>query len=453
MPDSTFDATTVRLGAPPVLEVVRQRVLDLLLTGAPLQGPLSQIVDADAVLTGLLLRLVRCPLYDGAELRGLRTSDALERVGRPTLVHALTYLPGLPDRSMRDAVEPACSDWVHGLAVAAAARWLASTGEYEDLREAYGAGLLHDVGGRCGGGAREREAAVRRIGERWHLGSRTALVARLHEVVQHGLPPEKIGLDGRRLDGREQRLLSVVDRACRIAVALGFTRSPSRSHDDVDGLATASAEAVRLEIAHAAALLGFETDSPEDLVRVLTNEEVRLGEQDHVRPELGRDIDLVAEAHRRIVASRRLSSVGDIVARGLLAIREGLEMDRVLLLEPHPAEPFRLRGRAVSDPSELNYAGGVHGVAVELDGGGALQQVLERGRALLGGCDERDARLKRQFGVDSFAGAAPRTIQAADSISSPSRRSATSCCRPSPSCSPRAAARSTTTDATAARSS
>ena len=132
MHDSPTDVLTARLGAPPVLEIVRQRALDLLLTGAALHGPLAQIVEVDAVLTGLLLRFVRCPLYDGSDARDIAIDEAMLRVGRPVLVHAVTYLPGLPDREERGVVERACNDWVHGLAAAAAARWLANTGEYED---------------------------------------------------------------------------------------------------------------------------------------------------------------------------------------------------------------------------------------------------------------------------------------------------------------------------------
>ena len=396
MADSGLDVSTARLSAPPVLEVVRQRALDLLLAGAPIHGPLAQIADVDAVLTGLLMRLVRCPLYEGAEHRDLETCDKMLRIGRPALVHAVTYLPGLPDRLTREVVESACNDWVHGIAVAAAARWLANTGEYEDPQEAYVSGLLHDLGGRCGRTGADAAAAAQRLSERWHLGERVSHVACLHDAER---PAEA------RSVARTMRLLDVVERACAIAVQLGFSSRSTPSPGESDPLAVAAAESVRLEVSHASALLALDGGEPEDLVRVLTNEEVRLGELEHHRQTLGTDPDLLVEAHRRITASRRLGSVGEIVSRGLLAIREGLELDRVILLEPHPTEPFRFRGRAASDPSDLNYAGGVHGVALELDGAGILQQVMERGRAQRGGCDQRDARVKQQLGVESFAGA------------------------------------------------
>jgi len=224
MPHSAAELATARLHAPPILEVVRQRTLDLLLAGAPMAESVAQIADVDAVLQGLLLRLVRCPMYEGADMRDIDTATALERVGRPVLVHAVTYLPGLPDRQMREVVEQACNDWVHGVAVAAAARWLAGTGEYEDAREAYLAGLLHDVGGRCGHAGADARAAAKRLGERWRLEDRVALVARLHEAVSDGLPPESLVDDGRELDARTRRLLDVVGVACRIAVGLGFSQ-------------------------------------------------------------------------------------------------------------------------------------------------------------------------------------------------------------------------------------
>jgi diguanylate cyclase (GGDEF)-like protein len=405
MPDSSTQLSTARLGAPPVLEVVRQSALDLLLTGAPLDGPLAQLVELDAVLSGLLMRLIRCPLYEGAALRGTRVPDAMERVGRPALVHAVEFLPGLRDHETREVVERACHDWVHGLAVAAAARWLAGTGEYEDPHESFVAGLLHDVGARCGSPGGDSIAAARRLAQRWHLSDRVAMVACAHETAHAGFTPESLGMKVDELDARQRRLWSVVVRACRIARYLGYSSRPPARDVEISVLAEAAAESVALELTHAAALLGLERTSPSDLVRVLANEEVRLGEKVDERRELGTDTELLAAAHRRIVGARRMSSVADIVAMGLLEIREGLELDRVILLEPHPSDQFRLQGRAVSDPSEMTYAGGVHGVSVELDGGGTLQQAMERGRAVLGGCDSRDARVKQQLGVESFAGA------------------------------------------------
>ncbi len=409
MPDSATEVSAARLRAPPVLEVVRQHALGLLLTGAPLHESIAQLVEVDAVLTGLLLRLIRCPLYEGADARGIDVANALLRVGRPALVHAVTYLPGLPGHQAREDVESACGDWVHGVAVAAAARWLATSEQYEDAQEAYTAGLLHDLGGRCYHVAPcDAAAAAERLTERWHLGARTALVARVHEVVCDGTPAAVVGEGGGDLDERSRRLVGIVQRACRIAVALGYSARSCAGDSEIRAVAREAAEPVTLEVAHASALLGLDSGASEDFARVLANEEVRLGELGHERRPLGATAAVLAEAHRRVVGSRRLGSVADIVGRGLLAIREGLELDRVILLEPHPTEPFRLHGRAASDPSDLTYAGGVRGVAFELDGGSVLQQALERGRAVVGNCDEKDALVKRQLGVESFGGAVLR---------------------------------------------
>ncbi len=415
MSDIATTDPIVAVAVPPALEVVRQRALDLLLADAPLHGELSQIVEIDTVLSGLMLRLTRCPLYENADEESLEFADAMDRIGRASLVQAISNLPGLPDRRRRDSVEQVCRHWVHSVAVAAAARWIASTGEYDDMEEAFFAGLMHDVAGDCCAPDEAcDECRVKQIAARWRLGERVTQVARALPSARTGTDVDEIEVGYRKLDETTQKLLAVVRDADRIATAAGFGALPaadteqSDTGDAADSDTAAAMESIRLELAHAAALLGFDGTKAEDLARVLTNEEMRCGATEPQELSRGTAAERLAEAHRRILATRRLGSVADIVSQGLRAIREGLDLDRVLLLEPHPTDPFRLQGRAVSDPSDLTYAGGVHGVGVELDGAGALQQAMERGRAVRGLCPRQDIRVLEQLGVDSFGGAVLR---------------------------------------------
>ncbi len=410
-------STTQELLLPPSLATVQRRALMLLETGAPLHAELAQLVEVDPVLTGAVLRAVRCPLYGLDEAAHASVARALERVGRPTLLHMVRSMPQVHSQGRSRAdVENACRQHVHGLAVAAAARWLSNTGAYDRPQEAFLAGLLHDLGqlaAQPDETVSDIEVRTEALMRRWNVSAAARNAARYHRRVRDGIPPESLGVGGKPLDLDTQRLLAVLARADQLASGLGFDDGvylPELDPDDVD--ASAVAEAIELEIAHAAGLLVLTCHRATDFVRVLTNEELRLAEisSDGAidAPRGPRTAVQVAEVHRELMAMRALPSVPAILSQGLQRIRDGLGFDRVILLEADPEDALRLRGRAILDPSEIEYVGGAPGLELLCDARGALSGVLETGRPALGADQLEDRGVLQTLSVEAFAAASLR---------------------------------------------
>ncbi len=405
--------------APPVLEVVRRRALELLSQGEIRHPEFLRLAEADAVLSVLLLRFAHSTLHVRPAAGGNDMAQVLPSIGVDALSHAVRALPALPEHRHRAAVEVPCRGWVHALAVATAARRLAEAGAYPDPQQAFVAGLVHDFGRRmeaCERGV--ASAATERLVQRIGLSRGVVHACRFHARVRDGLPAESIAIAGRPLDDDARSLVALIARADALATMLGYDDgSAVADEEDEDLLATTAAsaaaadallvaETIALELSEAAALLGLGDVAPDDLARQLTNEELRTGEA-LPPPEPPLDAtarsERLARAHRRIVVSRSLESVGPIVEEGLHAIRECLDLDRVILLEPHPTDPLRLRGRTCSDRSGLVRPEAVAAVTVEVDQEGALEAVLLRGGAEVGRTEQHDDRVLEQLGVREFA--------------------------------------------------
>jgi len=390
---------------PPALSLVLRRARSLLEERAPLAGDLASLVEIDAVLTGTLLRVMRCPVYGAGKSRWA-PAEALERIGRPVLLKMLDTLPTLQQSTSRDEVERACRHWGHGVAVAATARWLSNQGEYADPMEAYLAGLVVNIGHLLTGPTspsskvqEETEALLANWRASW----------RVTEVARHLLRPAD-GAAAPPQDPGTRRLLEVLQRSQALAASLGFGLDGRPAEPSEDEALNAVRDAVALEMEHAAALLGLPSGAADDFLRVLTNEELLLTDSaggPRSEPAEAAVPDRtpinVAAVHQTVLAMRGMNRVGDILHAGLRSLHKGLDFDRVILLDTEPGQTTRLRGRLILDPTRIEVRRGPRSLVLPADANGAVQRALDTGMPGRG-CDSEDDRWAlERLGVDCFA--------------------------------------------------
>ena len=404
--------TAARAEPVPALTVVVSRGRDLLEQRRPGLAAFAALVAIDPVLTGALSRIVRCPLY-GIEARDLSLERSIELVGRSALVRILDALPVAED-DVHGAIDAACRRWMHGIAVAAAARWIANQGHFEAPEEAYLAGLVHSAG--CLGapagedprtGALRTEAVVRT----WRLSARIAAVARWHHALAEGVSVEALVAGGNDLDPPTRRLLDVIARASRLASALDYGAvDGTLDSDNDDPYATPVREAIELEIAHAADVLGMPAAPPLEFASLLIGREIRARYDDDAAEATfvvsqARTAARVAALHREVIDTRGMTAIGDMLDRGLREIHEKLEFDRLILLEHDPSKLSSLRSRLVLDPTHIEFERGLGGVEIPADRGGALLRALDTELPSHGEDATLDRRTLDFLGVGSFAAA------------------------------------------------
>jgi diguanylate cyclase (GGDEF)-like protein len=388
----------------PVLAVVRRRALELLQDSAPLTGQLKQLVEIDAVLTGHVMRVVRCPLY-GIDRQVVRLGPTLERIGRPVLERLFAGLPTCDHLQSREVVERMCRHWVNGVAGAAASRWLSNRGAYDRPEEAYLAGLMYDAGNLLAQPGRD-DAETRRLARvlsrRWRLGPRVAaVVCHLREVLD-GTPLDELDTDGEPLDAEARDLLRVVAQGVRLSRKL-VTDSGEELQAEEESIEGAAIEdAIGLELAHAARLLNLSPADGTEFLRELTNEELLCGENPPSYVNVGfeqRSTVQVCDVQQQLLETRGITSINQVLKTGLSTIHSGLGLDRLLLLDQEAGSSVRMRGRMVFDPTKIDFDRGLRGVEVEADDAGAIQRSLESGRVCLGGDLDRDEKVLAHLGV------------------------------------------------------
>lgn len=393
---------------PPVLALVISRALKCLGDRHSDFATLSSILEVDAVLTGCVLGVVRSPIY-GLAAQQVTLGRAVQTLGRRVMRRILDSRPLLPDDIA--STEFACRHWTHSVAVAAAARWLVNQGGCEDPEEAYLTGLVHDIGGLVtprNESVRVRAVRAEALVRGWHLGTRVAAVARWHHALGAGATLEALGVEGARVDDSTARLLRTIARAEAFATRYGFGGEPvalTVSDDDPD--AASVREAIELELDHAADVLGLDVPSPSEFATVLARHECaarrELEESGARRYAEVRDALHIAALHRELIDTRGMTSINDMLDRGLREIHEKLRLDRLLLLEPDPADESTLRLRTGIDPAGLEYASGPLGFAFPLEPGGGIARALETDIACLGNDEDLDREAMTRLGVTSFA--------------------------------------------------
>jgi diguanylate cyclase (GGDEF)-like protein len=400
--------TAERREQPPALALVLSRALRCLGERHSDFATLSSIVEVDAVLTGCVLGVVRSPIY-GLSGTPIPLGRAVQTVGRRVIRRILDSRPLIPDDAA--STELACRHWTHAVAVGAAARWLVNQGGCEDPEEAYLTGLVHDIGGLVtprGESVRVRAVRAEAIVRGWRLGGRVAAVARWHHALGAGATLEALGVEGARVDDSTVRLLRTISRAEAFATRYGFGGEPvSATVSDDDPDSASVREAIELELDHAADVLGLDVPSSAEFASVLARHEGaarrELEESGTRRYTDARDALHVAALHRELVDTRGMTSINDMLDRGLREIHEKLRLDRLLLLEPDTADDSTLRLRTAIDPAGIEYAGGPGGFTFPLEPGGAIARALETDIACLGNDEDLDREATTRLGVASFA--------------------------------------------------
>ena len=393
---------------PPALALVLSRAMKCLGDRHSDLATLTSVIEVDAVLTGCVLGVVRSPIY-GLAASKVTLGRAVQTLGRRVMRRILDSRPLGADDAM--SIEFACRHWTHSIAVGAAARWLVNQGGCEDPEEAYLTGLVHDIGGLVtprGESVRLRAVRAEALVRGWHLGPRVAAVARWHHALGAGATLEALGVEGARVDDSTVRLLRTIARAEAFSTRYGFGGEPMPSQGSEDDPDAASVrEAIELELDHAADVLGLDVPSPGEFATVLARHESvarrELEESGTRRFADARDAMHVAALHRELIDTRGMTSINDMLDRGLREIHEKLRLDRLLLLEPDPGDESMLRLRTAIDPASLEYAGGPGGFAFPLEPGGAIARALETDIACLGNDEDLDREAMTRLGVTSFA--------------------------------------------------
>jgi two-component system cell cycle response regulator len=399
---------TERREQPPALALVLSRAMKCLGDRHSDFATLTAVIEVDAVLTGCVLGVVRSPIY-GLAASQVTLGRAVQTLGRRVMRRILDSRPLIADDA--ESTEFACRHWTHSVAVGAAARWLVNQDGAEDPEEAYLTGLVHDIGGLVtprGESVRVRAVRAEAIVRGWHLGTRVAAVARWHHALGAGATLEALGVEGARVDDSTVRLLRTISRAEAFATRYGFGGEPmasTASEEDPDSGSVR--EAIELELDHAADVLGLDVPSPTEFANVLARHETvarrELEESGARRFGDARDALHVAALHRELVDTRGMTSINDMLDRGLREIHEKLRLDRLLLLEPDSGDESMLRLRTAIDPASLEYAGGPGGFAFPLEPGGAIARALETDIACLGNDEDLDREAMTRLGVTSFA--------------------------------------------------
>lgn len=283
MATATLPASTLARIHAPTLAHVRSR-LDSLLADAERRAGVAQIAEVDGAVSGAVLRGVHCPLYAYEDTSGgAMVRRAVERTSVATLRRVTRSLPLYSRGGDREHVEAACRRWVHAVAVAAAARALANDGGFDDPGAAFLAGLMHDLGWRFAAAHGDSpEKATDRLLRCYGLSDEVISAVRFNGAVRRGMPAESIAIAGRPLPDRTRRLLILLAHADELATEIGYGDGTTTSvvgstaSDVPESLATAHVrESIELELRHAAALLELEDAEPQDIVRRLTNAEMR----------------------------------------------------------------------------------------------------------------------------------------------------------------------------------
>src|SRR5437016_5881259 len=103
--------TSARASPPPALALVVHRAQSLLAERRRGADALAMLVELDAVLTGSVVRVVRCPLYMlSGTPPGL--SASVEMIGRTAFERLLRSLPLVEDEPPSE-LERACRQWIH----------------------------------------------------------------------------------------------------------------------------------------------------------------------------------------------------------------------------------------------------------------------------------------------------------------------------------------------------
>jgi diguanylate cyclase (GGDEF)-like protein len=385
----------------PALAVVLRRALELAERPNSLRrdADLVQLIEVDPHLRGALLRIVRCPLYAIAGL-DLPLSAALERLGTETVADAFRALWSADAAPTSVDAETACRRWLHGIAVAAAARWISNQGDHDAPDEAYLTGLVH---GLCH--PTEDPRSLERAAE-FRFGRRIETVARLGPLYGRTSSESSLLVAGEPLDPGTRRLFQVVSRGDVLANALGFGAEPCPATLSPDeGEAAAVAEAVALELAHAAGLVGLSPQPFESLVRELAAREAEARAQWIVsaRDAAPPDVRRLAESQQETLGLRSSGSIPEILERGLAALHRGLGFDRVVVLEREHGNPSAARVRALVCRTRLAGPGPRSLVEVALPQGGALVRALEEDCATRSGPGDGETLLF--LGSTSFAAA------------------------------------------------
>jgi diguanylate cyclase (GGDEF)-like protein len=390
----------------PALACVVRRALTRLAEKRTDVDGLAPLVEIDAVLTGAVTRIVRGPIYAVPEPRP-DVARAVSMIGRDAMERVLRSLPlvgGPPAQTER-----ACRLWTHGVAVAAAARFLSNQGACEASEDAYLAGLVHDVGRLAATDADGADVAARTesIASSWRLGPRVVAAARQRDSSAPGVNVAYGDPDGDAVDPTTARLVAVVARGAALAVRLGYggdAESSDGAPDDAD--ACAVREAIELELAHAADLLGFPPPSPGEFVAALVQAETAARREMDDEPRGAAQIVTparLAALHHDVVDVRGMTAVQDMLARGLCEIHARLGFDRIALFKADPAVVGVLHARLVLDPTGFESSRRPGAVQIPSTPGGAAARAIESESACRGGDPVLDRAALECLGVSSFA--------------------------------------------------
>jgi len=389
----------------PALACVVRRALTRLAEKRTDFAGLASLVEVDAVLTGAVTRIVRRPIYsapgpapDVARAVSMIGRDAMERILR-----SLPLVDGPPD-----AVARACRLWTHGVAVAAASRFLSNQGACEAPEDAYLAGLVHDVGRFASSADESQEVAARTlaIAGAWRLGPRVSAIALRRNSSAPDVSVVYGDADGDGIDPTTARLVAVVTRGAALAVRLGYgggDEPADGAPDDAERCAVR--EAIELELAHVADLLVMAAPPPGGFVAALVQAETAARREfdDEQRPATPVvSLSRAAALHHDIVDVRGLTAIQDMLGRGLREIHARLRFDRISLFESDPALPGALQARMVLDPTSVDAARRPGVVSIPLTPGGAVARAVETDSACRGEDPDLDGATLECLGVSSF---------------------------------------------------
>lgn len=390
-PTTTTDApaAAARSDRLPVLRTVAVRTLEVLgRRGAAVPSPdLVQIAEVDLALTAAVLRVARSPLY-GPDAPRTSLPDAIGRLGAERMVALVDGLARLTPRSALGGIDVACRSWTCALAAGAAVRWLANQGEYEDPAEAYLAGLLagYMSADEPGGRSASHRATV------WRFGPRVErALAGLFPETDSDLRPHAASLPP---DDATLQLQELLRLACAIVAALGYGDPARAAPEDAleYGAAGAVAEAIALELAHAASLLRLPGGDPGDFAVRLAAEERRVRclpppSTDDQSPE--RAVGRIVRVYDALSVLRpdtvvRDTTIHEILDGGLATFHAALAFERVILFERDPGRSHVMRVRRIHCRTDLPRDAAQLAVEVPADSHSTLARAADlRGGAAI----------------------------------------------------------------------